>query len=287
MAQFKVERLPQNTIKIIITLSWEDISKSREKVIDKTVETAELKGFRKGKAPRNIVEQSISPDKILNQAIQELVPELYSQAIKDLELKPILLPDIHIESGEVGKNWILHALTCEAPTVKLDGFKDKLKGDLSAANIWTPGKDKEDTKKPDEKREEKLSKIIEWLLKNVEVEIPDLLVTSETNHMLSRLFDQLQKLGLTVDQYLASKGKTAEDMRAEFANSARDNLKLEFVLDAISREENTRPSNEEVEKWVKDANPQTKEILSDPAQKSSLTSVLARQKTLDFLLGLA
>jgi FKBP-type peptidyl-prolyl cis-trans isomerase (trigger factor) len=251
------------------------------------VETAELKGFRKGKAPRNIVEQSISPDKILNQAIQELVPELYSQAIKDLELKPILLPDIHIESGEVGKNWILHALTCEAPTVKLDGFKDKLKGDLSAANIWTPGKDKEDTKKPDEKREEKLSKIIEWLLKNVEVEIPDLLVTSETNHMLSRLFDQLQKLGLTVDQYLASKGKTAEDMRAEFANSARDNLKLEFVLDAISREENTRPSNEEVEKWVKDANPQTKEILSDPAQKSSLTSVLARQKTLDFLLGLA
>lgn len=289
MSSYTLTRQPKNTLKLEIVIPWAEIETAKNHIIDESVKTAEIKGFRKGMAPRNAVEKTLDPDKILQEALKDLIPEIYAKAVKELDLRPVLLPQIHIDEGETDKDWKLHALTCERPEVKLGEYKDKLKGEMASLAIWTPDKAKADDKPKDEAatREEKLTKIIDWLLKNITTDPSDLLVEEETNRMLSRLFDQLQKLGLTVEQYLASKNKTTEDVKAEFAKTATDNLKLEFILEAISQAEKTVPSNQELQKWIDEADPESKKALSDPSQRASLASVLARRKTLDFLLTLA
>ncbi len=289
MASFKLEKLPQNTLKIWITIPWAQIEVQKDKVTEKAIETAEIKGFRKGKAPKELVEKTLDAQKLLESSLRDLIPLVYTQAIKELDLKPILLPQIHIEKGEIGKDWELYALTCETPEIKLNGYREGIKADLAKASIWTPekGASKEENKNESTQKEEMLGQILQWLEKNIPVDISDLLIEEEANHMLSRLVDQLQKLGLTTESYLASKGKTAETLRAEYSQAAKENLKLEFILEAIASQENTSPTQVEIEKWLESADPQTQQLLKDPSQKASLTTSLRRRKTLDFLLSLS
>ena len=289
MSQFTLTRLPKSTLKIAITIPWVEVEVEKKKVVSEAAKSAEIKGFRKGQAPADLVEKSLDPAKINQQILQSLIPQLYSQAVKELNLKPIMLPQIHLESTESAKDWIFHALTCEAPPVQLNGFKDKLKGHFASAQIWTPQKQADDQAQPnseEDNRQEKLVQLIDWLLKNIDVDPPDLLIEEEANHMLTRLLDQLQQLGLTVEQYLASKTKTQEQLRVEYAQTSRDNLKLELILNAIASDQNLQISQEELQKWIDSADPATKDTLTKPQSQASLKTVLLRRKTLDFLLTL-
>lgn len=289
MATFKVDKQPDNSITIHITIPWADVLASREAVIDKTVETAEIKGFRKGKAPRDLVAKSLDASQLLQDTLSSIIPSLYASVVKEHNLKPIILPQIHIDEADEGKDWHLHAITAEAPSINLDRFKDKIKGELATSAIWTPaqGQEPDDKKTEEQKKEEKLTKVIEWILKNISVQIPEVLLAEETNRLLTRLFDQLQKLGLTVDQYLASKGKTADQLRDEFKQTATENIQLELVLDAIASQENTRPTDDEINKWIESADPQVKPMFENQAERAQLKAALTRQKTLDFLVGLS
>ena len=53
-----------------------------------------------------------------------------------------------------------------------------------------------------------------------EVDVPDILVDEEVNHMLSRLIDQTGRLGLTVEQYLNSSGRTLDQIKQEYSQTA-------------------------------------------------------------------
>lgn len=290
MSDFTLTREPDHTLKIKIVIPWTEIEKARENVINKSVSESEIKGFRKGKAPRDLVEKSLDTQKVLETALQELVPRFYNQAIKELAIKPLLLPQFQIEKGEPESDWQIVATTCEAPVVDLDGYKSKLTGHLAAQNLWTPDKGSPKDSKPESPediRQKKLNSIINWLLTNISLQIPPLLVEEEVNHTLTRLLDQLQKLGLTVDQYLASKGKTAESLRDSLSREASESLKMEFILEKIAEEEKIEISQAEIDKWIASADEQTAKLLGDNNGLSSLRTSLKRKHTLDFLATLA
>lgn len=112
-------------------------------------------------------------------------------------------------------------------------------------------------------------------------------IEAEANHMLTNLLDQINSLGLTVDSYLESKKMTKEELRSDFAQKARDNLKIEFILNQIAQEENIQTSDEDLTKWISSADKTTAGILENESQKSQLRQVLTRRRTLDFLSSLA
>lgn len=93
-----------------LTISWTQIQQAY-------VAEAELPGFRKGKAPRELVEAKLNKTRILSQALGHLLPKVYAAAVKEHSLKPILHPQIKIVSGKEGEDWVFTAITCEAPTV--------------------------------------------------------------------------------------------------------------------------------------------------------------------------
>ena len=65
-----------------------------ESVVKEAVAGAELPGFRKGKAPRNLVEPKLDRNQTLNHTLSHLIPKEYAAAVKEHSLKPLLNPKL-------------------------------------------------------------------------------------------------------------------------------------------------------------------------------------------------
>lgn len=272
----KFERKPDGTIELRITLLAKDIKNEWETVVSEMVKSADLPGFRKGKAPKKLVEEKLDKTKIKDEVLKKLLPEAYAEAIKANNLKPIVDPQIHIDEELIdGKDWNFHILTCEAPVVNLGTYKAEVKKITAKSKIIIPGKTQETVK---------IDEIIDVVLKNVDVKIPIILIQKEADRLLSQMLDEIKKLGMSLDQYLSSTQKTAENIRAEYANKAERDLKLEFVLQKIAVAEKITVEEVEIQKTIDSAKPEEKEGLI--ANKYLLASIIRQQKTLDFLKNL-
>ncbi|TSC53539.1 MAG: trigger factor [Microgenomates group bacterium LiPW_16] len=275
-----VNRLVNGTIELTITIPWNDIKTTYEQVVEEFVKEVELPGFRKGKAPRKLVEEKLDKSKVYEEVLKQVVPKNYAEAIKQENLTPIVSPRIEVISFKENEVCQFRAQTCEKPQVSLGNYQEtisKLKREKQT-KIWVPGKDVKEEKPA----ELGLEEIIKVLLETSQVNLPTLLVEDEVNRMLARLIDQTQKLGLTVEQYLLAQGKTIEGLKAEYKDQAARNLALEFILEAIADNEKIQVSDEEIEKVIKSAK-DTKEQEALRAQKYYLATILRRQKTLDRL----
>ena len=82
-----------------------------------------IPGFRKGKAPRNIIERNVGKDRIINEALEILLPEVFSTVIKENKLDVISQPTVEKYEFEVGKDIKLSAKIELRPEVKLETYK--------------------------------------------------------------------------------------------------------------------------------------------------------------------
>lgn len=276
-----LERLPKHTIKLTITLGWTEIKSTYEKVLNRVISEAEVAGFRKGKAPRKLVEEKIDKAKLYEEVLKETVPKAYSEALKEHSLTPIVSPRISVLEAAEGKNWQFQAVACLAPTVVLKDYRGEIAKLKGAKKIWVPGKDLKKQTEEDKKGIE-LSEVLKVLLNQSEIEIPNMLVEDQVNKKLSDLIDQVKQLGMTVEQYLLSKGLTSDTLRAQYAKEALDTLKLEFILEKVADAEKIIVSEKEIEQAInKITDSGQKEALQ--SQKYYIGMLLRRQKTLDTL----
>lgn len=279
-----VNRLANGTIELTITIPWSDVKTTYDKVVEEFGREAELPGFRKGKAPRKLIEEKLDKTKVYEEVLKQIIPKAYADAIKQENIIPIVSPRVEVIAAQEDKDWQFKALTCEKPEIKLGNYQEaiaKLKKEKHA-KIWVPGKEEKEEKS----KELTLDEILKVLLEANQIQVPTLLVEDEVNRMLSRLIDQTQKLGLTVEQYLVSQGKTTDGLRAEYKDQATRNLALEFILETIADQEKIQVNNEEIEKVIKSAK-DTKEQEVLRAQKYYLATILRRQKTLEHVKSFA
>lgn len=212
----QITRHDNGNIDLSFSLSWPEISHQLELQKAAGLKNIQLPGFRKGTAPKHLAETQLDSEKLLSQALEHLLPEKFTQAVQEHSLKPIMYPRIQILSGKSGQTWQFLATTCEAPSVHLRDYKSSLAGEIKASG---------------------LEKGLEFLRKAARVSIPDMLVTQEADHRLSHLADNLTRLGMTVDRYLASKKLDISSLKAQMADQARLDLELEFILNYIQQEE--------------------------------------------------
>ncbi len=271
-----IERALDGTIELKITIPWAIVKKEWDLVVAEMVKNADLPGFRKGKAPKKLVEKQLDIARIRDEVLRRILPQAYVEAVKEHNLKPIMDPRIHVE-GELaqGKDWQLHAITSEAPQVDLNGYKEEVRKITAKSKIVVPGKEPEPPKFDD---------IVKALLDSAKVTVPQILIDREVDRLLSQTLDEIKRLGMSLDQYLASTGKTAEILRGEYAVKAGNDLKLEFVLQKIAEAEKITVDDAQIEKTIENAKPEEKESLR--ANRYLLAGILRQQKTLDFLRSL-
>ena len=83
-----------------------------------------IPGFRKGKAPRNIVERNVGADRIKSEALDILLPEIFRNVIRENELNIITQPTVEKYEYEVGKDVKISAVIELRPEVKLETYKN-------------------------------------------------------------------------------------------------------------------------------------------------------------------
>lgn len=276
-----LNKTADNTIELTITIPWADIQKTYAEAVEDMVKQTEVPGFRKGKAPRKLAEESLDKNKIYEEVIKRIVPAAYAKALEEHHVKPIVYPQVELKEAQEGRDWVVIARTAEKPDVRLGDYQKAIR-ELKAAKskkIYLPGQE-EKTNEKDQKTT--LEEILNALLSTFFITLPAILVEHEVTHKLSELVDQVRKLGLTVEQYLSSTNRTAETLRAEYTREVRRTLALEFAFEAIAEAQKLTVEEAELDKIIASAKT-AEEKKALEGQRYYLASVVRRQKTLDFL----
>lgn len=279
-----ITRTPDGSIDLTITIPWADVAATYEKTVVEMVKNAELPGFRIGKAPRELVEKNLDKTKVYEEALKTLLPTAYNAAITEQKVKPIVSPKIELKDATEQKDWVFIAHTCEKPAITIGEYKKAI-AELKASKgkkIWKPGDPVEDK---DKDTKPTLDELLLALYGCIKTTLPPPLIEHEVNRLLSELIDQTKKLGLTVEQYLASTGRTGDTVRKEYEEQATRTLTLEFALEEIADREGILVSDDDIDAVIKTGKTdEEKKTLEN--QRYYLASVLRRQKTLDFLASI-
>ena len=120
----KVEKTEnKNELKLEFTVEAKVFDEGIKKVFNKNAKYFNIPGFRKGKAPMNIVERYYGEEIFYEDAFNEVVPEIYDSAIKEEGLEVVSRPDIDITQIGKGKELIFTAVVQTKPELKLGKYK--------------------------------------------------------------------------------------------------------------------------------------------------------------------
>ena len=373
-----VEKQEKSAVELVIEIGAEEFEAAVQKVYLKQRGKIMVPGFRKGKAPRKIIEGMYGSGVFYEDAINELYPKAYADAVEQEKLDVVSWPNVEVQ--EVGKEGLTFkatvtvrpevklgeykGLTAEKEEVKLtdedidnelkpyinraarmvtvereaqngdtvvidfEGFKDGVPfeggkaeghslelgsgsfipgfeeqlvgtkaGDEKDVNVTFPedyhaeelagapvvfkvkvhevkekqlpqvddefAKDvsefetleefkKDLAAKLTERREAQAKRafeaaVLEQVMDNMEVEIPDAMVAYETDQMVDDMARRIQAQGIPFDQYLAMTGMTMDIVRAQAAASAKERVRRDLALNAVVAAEGIEISDEDLE----------------------------------------
>jgi trigger factor len=119
----KIEKLENNQVKLEITIDAEKFEEGLQKAFFRNAKHFVVPGFRKGKAPRNLVEKQYGESVLFEEAFNIVVPEVYDNIIKENNIDAVATPDIDIKQIGKDKELIFTAMVTVKPPVKLGKYK--------------------------------------------------------------------------------------------------------------------------------------------------------------------
>lgn len=261
------------TIQITFTIPFALVKKAQTEVIAEYAQEAEIPGFRKGKAPADVVKGKIPVATLIEKSLAKVLPEALGETITQNKIKPAIYPKFELIKAEDNQDWQVRASTCELPEVILGDYKAAMSSIIKVADMT---------------REVKEQKVITALLESQKINIPKLLISEEVDARLASLLERIEKLGLTLEGYLGSIGKTPENLRSEYETQSENTIALELILNKIAEERKIEITEKQVDEAIAAASADTKlaEKLNTPEQKRIIRSLLARRAALDYQTGL-
>ena len=119
----QVEKLEHNMAKLTVEVPAEELEKAIEKVYQKSKKSISVPGFRKGKAPRKMIERMYGTGVFLEDAVNDLLPDAYAKAAEESELEITSRPAVDITQVEPGQPLIFTAEVALKPDVILGEYK--------------------------------------------------------------------------------------------------------------------------------------------------------------------
>ena len=419
----QVEKLEKSMAKLTITVEAAKFDAAVDSAYKKNKGKIALAGFRKGKAPRAMIEKMYGTGVFYEDAANELIPEAYETAAKESELEIVAQPEIEVTQMEKGTDFIFTATVAIKPEVTLgdykgievekkeaevseeeitaeidkareansrlitiedratedgdtviidfdgyvdgkqfeggyaedytlvlgshsfiDNFEDQLVGknlgEDVEVNVTFPeeyhvdelkGKpalfkvkikeiqkkelpeldddfaqdvsdfDTLDEYKADvekkilENKENQIKReqedqIIEKIIENAQMEIPQQMITAQTRQMTQEFAQRLQSQGLSLEQYMQFTGLTPQKMMEDLEPQALKRIQSRLVLEAVVVAENIEASDEEIDKELENMASmyqmeidKLKELIGDD-EKKQIGMDLAVQKAVEFVV---
>ncbi len=118
-----LEKLEHNMVKISMEIPTEDFDKACDRAYQKEKNRITLPGFRKGKAPRKMIERFYGKEIFFEDALNDILPDVYMNAVKELELDVVSRPQIDVDKMEAGSPVVVTATVAVKPEVTLGEYK--------------------------------------------------------------------------------------------------------------------------------------------------------------------
>ena len=135
----QVEKLENNMAKLTIEVSAEELDKAIEGAYQKNKSKISIPGFRKGKAPRKMIEQMYGKEVFYEDAANALIPDAYDKALDECTEDIVSSPKIDVVQLEAGKPFIFTAEVALKPEVTLGKYKgvkvDKMDVEVTDAEV--------------------------------------------------------------------------------------------------------------------------------------------------------
>jgi FKBP-type peptidyl-prolyl cis-trans isomerase (trigger factor) len=260
-----IQKNPDKTFILNLEITKEAIQNEYQNTLKSFQANFETKGFRKGKAPLDVVEGQISKEKLFEEVASHVISHSYSDAIKTNELKPIIQPQIKFqnEHPDFDQDWQIEITGCELPEIELNKtYQEEVK--------------KINTNKDIKDENQKMDQIVKSLVNNSKLELPQILIDSDLQSHLSDLINQANQAGITVSQYLESQKQTLEGYKESLKKRIIEEWTINLAINKIAKDNKIEVSEDEV-----------KEILAkNPALSKNINMVyylLTQQKVFDFL----
>ena len=115
------ERIPESQVVLEIEVEPERLERSLDRAYRQLAQKTEVPGFRKGKAPRQMLERYVGRDAVMQEALGLLIPEAYNQAIEEENIEAIDYPNIEVVQQEP---LIFKATVAVRPSVDLGNYRE-------------------------------------------------------------------------------------------------------------------------------------------------------------------
>ena len=151
-----VEKLEKGMAKLTITVTADVVAEAEDKVYKRQKNQISIPGFRKGKAPKKIIEKMYGEGVFLSDAINDVINETYPDAVKECGEEIVSNPKIDLSQAEPGKDLVYTAEVALKPEVKLGKYKG-----VEIEKLEAPKVSEEDIEKELKRQQDANAKIVD------------------------------------------------------------------------------------------------------------------------------
>ncbi|MGC1381121.1 MAG: trigger factor [Candidatus Baltobacteraceae bacterium] len=126
MTTSTLTRLAPTQVALEFSITRQELAAAEERAFRKLAKDVRLPGFRRGKVPRKIFEQTYGAQAVTSQAVDEVVPEIYAKAVREHDLEPVERPKLEVLEEDEGRPTRLKATVEVRPTIALGKYKGLL-----------------------------------------------------------------------------------------------------------------------------------------------------------------
>ncbi|MFN2449879.1 MAG: trigger factor [Candidatus Baltobacteraceae bacterium] len=116
-------KLAPTQVELLIPISAEEMREAEDRAFKRLVKRAKLPGFRPGKVPRKIFEQTYGSHTIANEAMEDVVPAVYTKAVREHNLEPVDRPKMELLPEQEGQPARVKAVVDVRPEIHLGEYK--------------------------------------------------------------------------------------------------------------------------------------------------------------------
>ena len=125
MTESTLTQLAPTVVALEFSVSESELAAAEDRAFRRLAKNVRLPGFRKGKVPRKIFEQTYGSEAVTNEAVDEVVPEVYAKAVREHDLEPVERPKFEVLEETGGRPTRLKATVEVRPSIELGSLQGR------------------------------------------------------------------------------------------------------------------------------------------------------------------
>ncbi len=275
----EIKLLPNSEVEIIGEISAEIFMSGRNEALKEFSESVELKGFRKGKIPENILINRVGNDALLEKMAVIALEKEYPKIINEHKIRAIGRPEITLTKLAENNPLGFKIKTSVLPEITLPDYKSIAKK-IMAKKEEVPEENKA------KEKERKRMEILEKMAEEIKQDMPKFLVETEKDKMTEEMKRNTAQMGLKWDDYLKHIKKTEEELKKDWEKDAVKRVKYGLILDQMAEQEKIEIPADELEKEAAAMMEYHKNLgqnLDKEKVKNYLTGIMRNEKLFQIL----